>query len=126
MGRYLAIDFDGVIHSYTSRYTYPEVIPDPPVDGAFEFLRDAAKKFTLVIFTSRCVDFRARKAIIEWFLHHGLEKSLVDELEITKEKPPCDLYIDDRAFTFQGEFPTIDFVENFRPWNQQHRESEKQ
>ena len=30
----IAVDFDGVIHSYTSKWVAADVIPDPPVSGA--------------------------------------------------------------------------------------------
>jgi len=33
----LLIDFDGVIHSYTSGWQGAGVISDPPVEGAFDF-----------------------------------------------------------------------------------------
>ena len=34
----LAIDFDGVLHSYSSGWKGSRNIPDPPVDGAIEWL----------------------------------------------------------------------------------------
>ena len=34
----LALDFDGVINSYSSGYTAEDVLPDPPVEGALEAL----------------------------------------------------------------------------------------
>ena len=36
--RTVLVDFDGVIHSYTSPFTTPDEIKDPPVPGAFEWL----------------------------------------------------------------------------------------
>ncbi len=35
----LCIDFDGVLHSYSSGWKGVDTIPDPPVDGAIEWLR---------------------------------------------------------------------------------------
>jgi len=37
----LCLDFDGVIHSYSSGWKGADVIPDPPVPGAFDFIRRA-------------------------------------------------------------------------------------
>ena len=34
----VAVDFDGVIHSYTTLWFTASVIPDPPVPGAIEWL----------------------------------------------------------------------------------------
>src|SRR5215467_12984729 len=39
----LCMDLDGVLHSYTSGWGGHEVIADPPVPGAMEFLYDALK-----------------------------------------------------------------------------------
>jgi hypothetical protein len=36
----LAIDFDGVLHSYKSGWKGAKNIPGPPVDGAIEWLSD--------------------------------------------------------------------------------------
>src|ERR1700743_3429981 len=49
----LCLDFDGVIHSYASGWKGADVIPDPPVAGAIEFIREALKHFRVAIFSSR-------------------------------------------------------------------------
>lgn len=52
----LSIDFDGVIHSYTSRWKGVDVIPDMPVPGAFEALTE--KPPAWVTIDDRCVWFK--------------------------------------------------------------------
>jgi hypothetical protein len=41
----LSLDFDGVIHSYTSGWKGADVIADPPVPGAFQFIGEALQVF---------------------------------------------------------------------------------
>jgi len=40
-GRLVCLDFDGVIHSYTSGWQGIESADDPPVPGAFDFIDTA-------------------------------------------------------------------------------------
>src|SRR5690606_9529026 len=49
----LAIDFDGVLHAYTSGWQGALEIPDPPVEGAIAWLEAAAERFDLAIFSVR-------------------------------------------------------------------------
>jgi len=49
----LCLDFDGVCHSYTSGWRGAAVIPDPPVDGLWDFLFTAMAVFEVHIFSSR-------------------------------------------------------------------------
>ena len=49
----LCLDFDGVCHSYVSGWKGADIISDPPVEGLFEFLREAGKHFSIHIYSSR-------------------------------------------------------------------------
>lgn len=40
-------------------------------------------------------------------------------------KPPAWLTIDDRAVTFNGKWPSVEFIENFKPWNVRERKPRK-
>jgi hypothetical protein len=33
------------------------------------------------------------------------------------EKPPAFVGIDDRVLTFKGVWPTVEEIQNFKPWN---------
>ena len=54
----ICVDFDGVLHSYTSGWRGAGNIPDPPVDGALEWLIDAVEggKVQIAIYSSRSKD----------------------------------------------------------------------
>ena len=49
----LCVDFDGVIHSYSSGWKGANVVSDPPVDGAISFLLAAIEQFDVCIYSSR-------------------------------------------------------------------------
>lgn len=66
----LALDFDGTVHSYSSGWKGPRVIPDPPVEGALEFVVTALDHFTVAIHSSRSGYWGGRSAMKHWFLHH--------------------------------------------------------
>lgn len=106
----VCLDFDGVIHSYTSGWIEADVVPDPPVPGAIEFIQGCLDEgMRVAIFSSRSNTERGRQAIKNYIAEHGrnLLKNL-DEIEYPTEKPPALLTIDDRAVTFEGVFPDIE------------------
>lgn len=112
----IAVDFDGVIHSYTSPWISATEIPDPPVDGAIDWLNAMAAKFTIVIFTTRGKTGDGKDAVADYLREHGLRGDV--EFEVTAEKPPALVYVDDRAYRFTGaNFPSAEEVHRLRPWN---------
>lgn len=123
--RTIAVDFDGVVHAYTSPWVAPHVIPDPPVDGAIPWLLSMVRHFNVVIFTTRAKTWRGRRAIAGWLLRHGGENAYYDSpdgpglenITISYEKIPAIVYVDDRAWRFEGtRFPTRDEIFKAVPW----------
>ena len=136
MGRpILSLDFDGVIHSYTSKWVAPDVIPDPPVPGAMLFLREATKHFRVCIYSTRSATAAGRKAMSDWVWKWGEASSdwepnfspgdephvrntlWLHKIEFPETKPPALVGIDDRVLTFEGEWPTMERLLTFKPWN---------
>lgn len=119
----LCLDFDGVIHSYTSGWQGADVVNDPPVPGAIEFIFDALKEFEVHIFSSRSDQEGGIDAMMNWILYHMTRSDRVNptarflELKWPKHKPPAMVTIDDRAITFTGEWPKIRELLDFKPWN---------
>lgn len=127
----ICVDFDGVIHSYTSGWKGVAVILDPPVPGAIEWLQkhldlpDALglgvrhEGPTVQIYSSRSKSWRGRRAMKKWLIHHGLPKEYISDriLKFPKKKPAAYLTIDERAICFDGTFPTADEMLAFKPWN---------
>jgi len=132
----LCLDFDGVCHSYTSGWKGADVIPDPPVEGLFEFLADAGQFFEIHIFSSRSHQHGGLVAMRNWFrdryIAWHLAKFPADTHEIAgdqatamvrdvwkfpRDKPPAFVSLDDRVLTFRGVWPSLDELKNFKPWN---------
>ena len=120
----LCLDFDGVLHSYESGWKGADVIPDAPVAGAMEFLRDAVESFDLWIFSSRSNQPGGIDAMQTWLKEHLIEtfgveaaRSLAAQIKLATEKPSAFLTIDDRAIQFTGIWPRPSDLLTFKPWN---------
>jgi hypothetical protein len=122
----LCLDFDGVIHSYSSGWKGAHVVPDPPVDGAMRFIWTAVEHFRVAIYSSRSGQSGGKRAMKKWLTKHfrdfwAADRTQCDdklaEIEWPDEKPAALVTIDDRALTFDGSWPTIEALKSFKPWN---------
>ena len=106
-------DFDGVIHSYKSGWQGANVISDVPVPGikeSIQQIRDAG--YTVFVVSTRCYADGGIEAIKNW-----LNKWGIDVDEVTGEKPPAIVQIDDRAITFDGDAGSLlDRIRSFKTW----------
>lgn len=117
-GQTIAIDFDGVIHAYTSPFTKPEEIHDEPVDGALFFIEHLlANGFGVIIHTARASTEESTQAIRDWLVRHGLSAVTAKTIKITTQKLAAIVYIDDRGFRFEGRWPSIAEIKALRTWN---------
>lgn len=154
------VDFDGVIHSYESGWKGPRTIPDPPVDGAINFLLRLIGYDDIqpAILSTRSQYWFGRWAMKSWLKRHvaqhwhdswgeGKErkekrdlwrdsgfrtsmeppdheaeyagKFVVNNILWPARKIPSVMQIDDRGFCFRGEFPSLEQIEEFTPWNKE-------
>ena len=105
MKQTVVFDFDGVIHSYTSGWQGETKIPDPPVPGIQEALKEIHDAgYEVVVVSTRCKTVLGRMAIENWLDMYGMTQE-VDK--VCKEKPPAIAYIDDRAICFDGKPETL-------------------
>lgn len=133
----LCVDFDGVVHSYSSPWVHETHIPDPPVPGALEWLFAATERFDVQIYSSRSKSEMARIAMLRWMANHSSEiwdhshpmcrsdwRSTDFDYPVTfaAEKPPAFLTIDDRAICFNGDWSALDpaALLAFKPWNKRN------
>lgn len=147
----LCLDFDGVLHSYSSGWKGARRIPDPPVPGALEFVVGALDRFQVAILSSRSHQWFGRFAMRRWLgrnlvaaagndysdtpewwrdriaqtafadpwddeVRHAASL-VVREIQWPLHKPPAMVTIDDRAITFNGTWPELDWLREFQPWN---------
>ena len=117
----LCLDFDGVIHSYTSGWKGATEIVDPIVPGTIAFLFSAiAEGFTIAIYSSRSGQEGGIQAMQDYiFKHCDLEEEeyLSANIVWPTEKPPAMITLDDRAITFTGKWPDPRDLMEFKPWN---------
>jgi hypothetical protein len=131
----ICLDWDGVIHSYTSGWVSVGVIPDAPVPGAMDFIFSVIQsgQFKLAIHSSRSSDVIGLGAMQEYLIEHmkayledrftgGRADTAARELVFTRiewptSKPAAWLTLDDRAWTFMGRWPLLEEIAAFKPWN---------
>lgn len=115
----ICVDFDGVIHRYDSGWQGATKISDPPVAGAFEWLQALAtdNRFEICIYSSRSKEQGAVYAMKKWMIEHGFDRKALTHLQFPTQKPAAWMTIDDRAFCFEGDFPSAEWLLRFRPWN---------
>lgn len=123
----LALDFDGVIHQYSNGWMDGSIY-DEPVPGALEFINIVIWKYNWSVFI---LSTRDPNQIKNWFDNlnfNNKPKFTVipndvlfwnekHNIGITNRKLPAMLYVDDRAWRFDGNFLTLpDQILNLRTW----------
>ena len=116
----IAIDFDGVIASYKGYQGYGKF--GPPVDqiGIIATLKYLKKTgWRIVIYTSRSetghiAEYLKSNEIPYDFINYNPSNA---EFNCSPCKPVADVYLDDRAINFDGNWASIvNEIENFKPW----------
>ncbi len=120
----LCLDFDGVIHSYASGWKGADAIPDPPVAGAIAFMLGALRHFNVAIYSSRSGQPGGIDAMRRWLREHAGQTWYetpdgpgLESVTFPTSKPAAFIGIDDRVLTFDGTWPAIETLKEFRPWN---------
>lgn len=112
----ICLDFDGVCHSYTSGWMGIHIIPDPPVDGLFGFISEALNNgFDIAVYSTRSESELGIEAMKQWFEKHS--PGSTQHISFPDKKPLAFVGLDDRVITFDGVFPDIETLKNFKPWN---------
>ncbi len=116
------VDFDGVLNNYKGWKGVG--VFEEPVDGAAEGMQALkALGWFLIIHTTRI----ERDLMSQWLHVHNIPYDRINEMPEGAQdnppnpgKPPADVYIDDRAFRFDGSWPTLlahlSIQDNITPW----------
>ena len=117
----LLIDFDGTIHPYLKRfadYDHEDVSTwDPPTEETKAALELYATIFVVKVFSTRCRTAPGIYLMREYFKLHTFSAHFQTKVEFTAEKDLHHLIIDDRGFHFEGSWPTVEWIEAFKPHN---------
>lgn len=131
----LVLDFDGVLHMYMQPWSGPTNIPDGVVPGAFDFLRRVVPHFDVQILSARSKHEGGIDAMRQWLALQLIDEGVMSAQEVADmvngikfptEKPPAWLTIDDRAFMFEGRWPSVESMLAFKPWNKRPRPEPEQ
>lgn len=114
----IVVDFDGVIHGYTSGWQGATTMLDAPVDCSLAWLTTMTKYYKVCIISSRSKYLFGRYAMKNYLRSYCLPEAIIKKLYFPLVKPPAVMSIDDRAFLFQGEFPILEAIKSFKPWYQ--------
>lgn len=123
----IALDFDGVIHSYKQGFTGAVDLPGAPVEGAREFITAAQTAgHEVVVFSCRARTPAQAKTVDPWIaawdtggynaILAWLAKYKFPPLVVTGVKPIADIYMDDYGWRFDGRWPTLEYLANLVPW----------
>jgi len=103
----ILIDLDGVLNIYNGTFEEKHI---PEVkNGAREFLEELSKETELYLFTTRNLLCTAK-----WLIANNLDRYFTD---VTNQKLPSFLYIDDRSICFRGNYhKTLEEIRNFKAY----------
>lgn len=102
----IAIDFDGVIHSYKSGWT-GETPKDPPMNGVEEALQKLIDKGYIL----KILSTRSPEKIQEYLDKHNLAKYISG---VYNTKIRAKIYLDDRGVHFSGWEQAIKDIDKFK------------
>ena len=111
----LAIDFDGVIHTFDKGW-YDGTCYGEPLEGSLEAIKKLSESYNIIIFTAKAKPSRplvngktGTELVEEWLTKHNVMQYVQ---EITSEKPRSQIYIDDKGYHFQNWKDTLKYLED--------------
>jgi len=102
----LAIDFDGVIHTFDKGW-FDGTCYGEPIEGSIKAIKQLSQKYNIIIFTGKALPDRplvngktGKQLVIEWLEKYSL-MGFIDD--VTYSKPRAEYYIDDKGIFFNNK-----------------------
>lgn len=111
---HVAVDFDNTLFECTN---YPAIGPE--IAGAIKWLTEIALDpfIRVTIFSVRSGDQRQVASMTMALVRAGLPQGALKRLGWSNVKESSmTVFVDDRNFGWQGNFPTKEEIKNFRPY----------
>lgn len=127
MTRLISFDFDGVFNTYRDARDWEgaEVCTLSPVPEAIELLKQLLEDpdFDVCIFSSRNEQQDGIACMYDWLEKHGVSRNHLNRINFPLSKPSAYMFIDDRAWGWRGELPTIEEIRKFETerWEEDER-----
>ena len=126
--RTICIDFDGVVHDYSSGWQGEDVFGQmiPNADTGTSVLKQ--KGWTVIIFTTR----KKTDELEKWLKEHNITYDYINENpgqpDGTSGKIMADVYLDDRGICFRGRWDSwlVREILDFEPWQEQQKKEIEQ
>jgi len=120
----IGVDFNGVIHDHRDGARGFAEAGSPEIPGAIDWLRAISEEFAVVLVSASFARSPSVHAARSWLESKGIPRAWTSpvlvgmpRIAMSPFKPACVMFIDDRAFHFCGQFPTVDEIRSFKPWN---------
>ena len=113
----ICLDLDGVIYPNLI-WLGSDTLRGKPVDRAKETIDKLKEDYTIIVNSARFNDIKTIPKVKEW-----LDDNNIYYDEIAEKKPHADIYIDDKAIGFNGDWEeTLTDVYKFKQWQTDKKE----
>lgn len=96
----IALDFDGVLRASMT----DDADADGWVVGSRSALRSLAERYTVIVFSCRCLSPGGRESIWDWLGERDAQGYVH---AVTARKPDAVAYVDDKAVRFRGDWHEV-------------------
>ena len=111
----IAVDFDAVINPYKVGFMGWDKIPEEPISGCKEVLTQLRNHgWKIIIHSVRAKHLKGYEALNRYLRKYRIP---FDEIWRSPGKPRAEIYLDDRALKFEGNwYDTYNQIKNFETY----------